>query len=165
MPRSTRTSLLKPHWCAMSVAFDDHGEIVPRRGTVTSVAPSVVSAISSAPSNSHKCALSDAVSESLHSMKKQYVAVMRRTSGTRSTTAGRRRARRAEENAAPPRSLRISVIERAGENNAAGPNGPPPKAHIIQGLSPFALILADLFSQVRARQTQKASILTGFSAL
>jgi hypothetical protein len=39
MPRSTRTILSKPHWWAMSVAFEDQGEIVPSRGVTISRLP------------------------------------------------------------------------------------------------------------------------------
>ena len=36
-PRSMRATAPSPQLRAMSVAFDDHGEIVPRRGTTSSV--------------------------------------------------------------------------------------------------------------------------------
>ncbi len=36
VPRSTRTTADSPQLCTMSVAFDDHGEIVPGRGTTSS---------------------------------------------------------------------------------------------------------------------------------
>ena len=34
MPRSMRSMCAKPQLCAMSVALDDHGEIVPMRGVI-----------------------------------------------------------------------------------------------------------------------------------
>ena len=39
LPRSMRATASRPQTCAMSVAFDDQGEIVPGRGTVSSSCP------------------------------------------------------------------------------------------------------------------------------
>ena len=39
MPRSMRATAVRPQLCAMSVAFDDQGEIVPGRGTTSSRVP------------------------------------------------------------------------------------------------------------------------------
>ena len=41
MPRSMRATADRPQLRAMSVAFDDHGEIVPGRGTTSRSAPSM----------------------------------------------------------------------------------------------------------------------------
>ena len=48
-PRSMRRTAASPQLRAMSVAFDDHGEIVPGRGTTSSSAPSSPARVSCGP--------------------------------------------------------------------------------------------------------------------
>ena len=43
MPRSMRVIAVSPHTCAMSVAFDDHGDTVPMRGVIDEATVSTVS--------------------------------------------------------------------------------------------------------------------------
>ena len=43
-PRSIRVTFVSPQMCAMSVAFEDHGDIVPGRGATTCTRPVTLSA-------------------------------------------------------------------------------------------------------------------------
>jgi len=38
-PRSRRTTFFRPQLCAMSVALEDHGDTVPKRGRTTRSSP------------------------------------------------------------------------------------------------------------------------------
>ena len=38
-PRSSRITFASPQLCAMSVAFEDHGDTVPKRGSTTRSSP------------------------------------------------------------------------------------------------------------------------------
>src|SRR5574338_448728 len=117
MPRSTRTTWSKPHWRAMSVALEDQGEMVPRRGVTRRSSPPGSSGDPGwAPSKSVRRAFSSANRGADSSTKYQCSAARPRSLGSTSVTALVRRARRLEENAAPPRSLRISdMAEEVGK--------------------------------------------------
>ena len=114
VPRSMRTILSKPHWWAMSVAFDDHGEIVPRRGVTTRRLPTGASPSGWAPRRSVRRATSSASSGALTSTKYQCSAASPFRRGRAALTASVSRARRELEKAGAPRSLRISDMARMG---------------------------------------------------
>ena len=109
--RSMRITLAKPHWRAMSVAFDDHGEIVPSRGTTSNCVPGgTCGDAGMAASRSTSRSRSSAASGAASSTKYQYSAASPLSFGSASAAERERRARREEESAAAPRSLRISAI-------------------------------------------------------
>src|SRR6266446_6485663 len=115
VPRSMRRTASRPHRRAISVAFEDQGEMVPKRGTLSSMRPSPagagspywsrrcstsVSRVSSARSTSTKCLCSGAAART------DCWIVARRELSLSSRNA---------ETARLPRSLRINDMRRAGK--------------------------------------------------
>ena len=79
MPRSMRVTAVRPQLCAMSVAFDDQGEIVPGRGTTSNRVPvAAVSLPASGPYVKSRSSVvrSEPASGRRSSTKCQYVAAM-----------------------------------------------------------------------------------------
>src|SRR6266581_6812950 len=115
MPRSTRRTASRPHRRAISVAFDDHGEIVPTRGTLSSMRPSPAGAGSPCCSRRSSTAVSRAASTRSTSTKCQCSAAVTRTDrwivARRELSLSNRKA----ETARLPRSLRINDMRRAGK--------------------------------------------------
>src|SRR6266704_1993229 len=115
VPRSTRRTASRPHRRAISVAFDDHGEIVPRRGTLSSMRPPSAGAGSPYCSRRSSTAVSRAASPRSTSTKCQCSAAVTRTDrwivAKRELSLSSRKA----ETARLPRSLRINDMRRAGK--------------------------------------------------
>ena len=108
VPRSMRVTAAKPHWRAISVAFDDQGEMVPRRGVTSFSVPAGSLPAGCAPSRSCSRARSAAASGAFSSTKYQCSAASPFSLGRADWTFRVRRARRLAEKAAAPRSLRTS---------------------------------------------------------
>jgi hypothetical protein len=71
VPRSMRVTAAKPHWRAISVAFDDQGEMVPRRGVTSLSVPAGAFPAGCAPSRSVRRSRSAAANGALSSTKYQ----------------------------------------------------------------------------------------------
>src|SRR5437867_6013123 len=115
VPRSMRRTASRPHRRAISVAFEDQGEMVPKRGTLSSMRPSPAGAGS--PYWSRRCStsVSRASSARSTSTKCQCSAAAARTDcwivARRELSLSSRKA----ETARLPRSLRINDMKRAGK--------------------------------------------------
>src|SRR6266705_78619 len=108
VPRSTRRTASRPHRRAISVAFDDHGEMVPRRGTLSSMRPSPARAGSPYCSRRSSTSVSRAASGRSASTKCQCSAA---TAWTDCWIVARREltlSSRNAETARLPRNLRIN---------------------------------------------------------
>src|SRR5256885_2571205 len=115
VPRSTRRTASRPHRRASSVAFDDHGEIVPRRGTLRNMRPSPAGAGSPYRSRRSSTSVSRAVSARSASTKCQCSAATARTGGWIVARRELSLSSRKAETARLPRSLRINDMKRAGK--------------------------------------------------
>src|SRR6266571_5902021 len=114
-PRSMRRTASRPQRRAISLAFDDHGEMVPRRGTLSSMRPPPAGAGSPYCSRRSSAPLSRDSSGRSASTKCQYSAAAIRTDpwdvARRELSLSSRKA----ETARLPRSLRINDMKRAGK--------------------------------------------------
>src|SRR3979490_370028 len=114
-PRARRRTASRPQRRAMSLAFDDHGEMVPRRGTLSSMRPPPAGAGSPYRSRRSSTAASRGSSVRSASTKGQYSAAAIRTDpwdvARRELSLSSRKA----ETAQLPRSLRINDMSRAGK--------------------------------------------------
>src|SRR5712691_5292603 len=115
MPRSTRRTAARPHRRAISVAFDDHGEIVPRRGTLSSMRPSPAGAASPYRSRRSSTWLSRGSSARSVSTKCQYSAAAIRPDVRIAARRELSLSSRNAEAARLPRSLSINDMRRAGK--------------------------------------------------
>src|SRR5580658_54287 len=114
MPRSMRRTALRPHTCAMSLALLDQGEMVPMRGTVSSVSPCMLAG--AAPRGPYSSSVSSTAracspSGSARSTKWTKCAVSALTAGSSAVTRSSSLARRNAESAAEPRIC--SLVKRA----------------------------------------------------
>ena len=111
--QAVRRTAARPHEWAMSVAFDDHGEMVPRRGTTNSRVPLASAAFWPRPSSSRRssAACSVAFSACPDSVKCHQPLPAIRMEGCSAASWEFCLSSRKEERAGPPRNLRIGIFD------------------------------------------------------
>src|SRR5438093_1153275 len=114
-PRSMRRTASRPQRRAISLAFDDHGEMVPRRGTLSSMRPPPAGAGSPYCSRRSSTSVSRGSSVRSASTKCQYSAAVIRTDPWELARRELSLSSRKAETARLPRSLRINDMKRAGK--------------------------------------------------